>query len=529
MTFHLILDAWIPVTTSDGERLIAPAEIANPSVLGLAAPRPDFNGALLQFLIGLLQTACAPPDEDHWRDWLQHPPSKEKLEKLFSPLSDAFNLDGDGPKFMQDFSPLTGDTKPVSTLLIDAPGAQALRLNTDHFIKRDGVKKLCTSCAATALFTLQTNAPAGGAGHRTSLRGGGPLSTLVALDTQQQALEDTLWRRCWLNVLTIDEAKALSGNPELNTMESFFPWMGKTRTSKNKGDITTPQDAHPMQMFWGMPRRILLHWQHGSAVECDLCGAPTNSYCEEYTTQNYGINYEGAWQHPLSPHSTNKDGVLLPQHAQPGGMNYGYWLGLITAHDNHTPAQVVTTFVESNGEGRIPGAALRLHAFGYDMDNMKARCWYESTFPLFNLDESIRDAFVESTSQLIEAANHTAGITRGCIKDAWFKRPGDAKGDTTFLLEAFFSRTHADFFEHLQSLKALLSTGEADMPVREAWHRILCQAATGLFDYWTSRGDFESINPRRIAAAHNSLIKQLYGKKLRQTILNLPTRKEQAA
>lgn len=76
--------------------------IGNP-IVALDAPRPDFNGALAQFLIGLLQTVCAPADEDLWEDWLWSPPTPEMLAQRFAPLAPCFQLDGDGPRFMQDF------------------------------------------------------------------------------------------------------------------------------------------------------------------------------------------------------------------------------------------------------------------------------------------------------------------------------------------------------------------------------------------------------------------------------------------
>ena len=68
---------------------------------------------------------------------------------------------------------------PVGALLIDTPGANALRKNTDLFVKRGRIEVLSRAAAAIGLFTLSAYAPAGGAGIRTSLRGGGPLTTLL--------------------------------------------------------------------------------------------------------------------------------------------------------------------------------------------------------------------------------------------------------------------------------------------------------------------------------------------------------------
>jgi CRISPR system Cascade subunit CasA len=210
---NLIDDAWIPIRRKSGEEArIAPWGVTirygDDRIVALAAPRPDFNGALIQFLIGLLQTTCAPDSPHTWREWLHNPPMPEELRTKFQPVAYAFELDSKDQRFMQDTQlKLEGvkEATPIGALLIDVPGANTIQRNTDHFIKRSGVEKLCSSCTAAALFTLQTNAPSGGQGHRTGLRGGGPLTTLI--------LGDVLWQTAWLNVLESTAFLAYSGHP----------------------------------------------------------------------------------------------------------------------------------------------------------------------------------------------------------------------------------------------------------------------------------------------------------------------------
>ena len=526
---NLIESPWIPVRRESGESHIAPWQITDPDdpVLELAAPRPDFNGALLQFLIGLLQTACPPSDNDQWAEWLEQPPQPETLREKFLPFASAFELDGEGACFMQDFSTLTGDPKPISALLIDSPGAQTLKQNADHFIKRGGIEHLCPNCTATALFCLQTNAPSGGAGHRTSLRGGGPLSTLVALDPNGSNLKDDLWRACWLNVVETVAVSSLTNDIQHKALKDIFPWLASTRTSEEKtGVITTPMDTNPLQMYWGMPRRIRLDCAHTTEGNCDLCGNFSEKRISQYVTQNYGINYEGAWKHPLSPYLVNKEGVSLPQHAQPGGLNYRHWLGLVNSMTTSEPARVVREYVDAGR--KLDGEQLRLCVFGYDMDNMKARCWYETTFPLYTLDGAILERFTAYTDLLIQSATDTASMVRSCIKDAWFKRPGDAKGDTAFLVEAFLNHTETDFYASLKRLKDQLEAGGDGKDVPNAWHAVLKRTALKLFDYWTGRGDFGAVNPRRIAQANRKLNNWLRSKKLKQSLF-VSEDKEKAA
>ena len=169
---NLIESQWLPVRRQSGEALIAPWQITEPDdpVLALAAPRPDFNGALLQFLIGLLQTACPPENDEQWGEWLESPPSSEVLNHRFHSIAHAFDLDGDGPRFMQDALLLDEkDIKkvPITNLMIET--------NETHFLKPGTICSMCENCTASALFTLQTNSPEGGRGHFTSLRGGGRL------------------------------------------------------------------------------------------------------------------------------------------------------------------------------------------------------------------------------------------------------------------------------------------------------------------------------------------------------------------
>jgi len=518
MATNLLLDRWIPIRRESGYvGRIAPWQVteANDPIVALAAPRPDFNGALMQFLIGLLQTAAAPKDHDAWVDRLEEPPTPEELKARFIPIADAFKLDGDGPRFMQDFEDLDGEAKPISTLLIEAPGAQALRQNTDHFIKRGRLEALCPACTASALFTLQTNAPAGGAGHRTSLRGGGPLTTLVVMDPEGSKLPETLWRNLWLNVFDAKMLGGLSGNLAKTQRSDIFPWLSSTRTSEPKtGQATTPEDTHPLHVYWAMPRRIRIDWRECTDGPCDLCGDEREPLVTRYVTRNYGTNYEGPWQHPLSPHYIDaKTGLPMPVHAQPGGLSYRHWLGWVEGSDTLKPAKVVTAFQVDTGR-KLENEQLRVWAFGYDMDNMKARCWYEATFPLLLVpDEQLRREFSIRVQAMVDVANQVAGFVQSCIKEAWFKRPGDARGDTGFLKQAFFSQTETPFYGILNRLLEAIPASEEEIVLR-SWHEALRTAAMNLFDYWAGRGEVAFAEPRRIAVAHQKLRNLIHGKKL---------------
>ncbi len=530
---NLILDNWLHVRRASGAReMIAPWQITdgyddNP-IIALAAPRADFNGALMQFLIGLLQTAMPPEaaDDEDWLTWLEQAPAPEILKNKFQSFQYAFSLDGEGPRFMQDFDELQGDTKPIDALLIEAPGAQTLRNNTDHFNKRGGREALCPACVASALFALQTNAPGGGAGHRTSLRGGGPLTTLAIVDSRDRArLPETLWRNLWLNVLRKRDFESLTDGADRLAEHDIFPWLAPTRSSDSKhgGQDTYPGDVNPLQMYWAMPRRIRLDWENTCEGICDICGLESDRLVSQYATQNYGINYNGPWKHPLSPHRFDKkDNTPIPQHPQPGGMSYRHWLRFVAGEELGEAARGITAFNKRNPSGILQ---LRLWVFGYDMDNMKARCWYETTYPLYLLEEGVRAIFMARAQSLVSAASDVAGYVRSTVKEAWFKRPGDAKGDTSFLIEIFFQHTENNFFDLLRRLRDDLESGGDGIAVLNAWHGILKKGAIELFDYWAARGDVSVTNPRRIAMAHRKLLNLLHAGKIKKLLL-LPDKKE---
>ena len=172
---NLITDPWIPVLRRSGRDVIRPDEIADPDVLRPDWPRPDLNLACYELLIGLVYLAHPPNGSDD----RANPPDAAVLRLAMEPLAPAFNLLGDGPRFLQDLEPLDGEGSPPEMLFIDSAGDSTAKKNADLMVRRGRYEALSLPLAAMALYTLQAFAPSGGAGHRTSIRGGGPMVTLV--------------------------------------------------------------------------------------------------------------------------------------------------------------------------------------------------------------------------------------------------------------------------------------------------------------------------------------------------------------
>ena len=522
---NLLLDPWMPVRLRNGGRdWISPARLTDPDVVAFDADRPDFNGALAQFAIGLLQSATPVNSASEWRKCFKAPPTADTLKAWFAPIEYAFVFDGDGARFMQDRSLKGEEFSDICRLFIDSPGVSTEEKNKDHFVKRGRLDALCPQCAALALLTLQINAPSGGSGVRTGLRGGGPLTTLV---WHVASASSSLWHGLWLNVRERDSFVALSGDSVTAGQHLRFPWLTNITEIQKTDGATAPAQVHPDHVFWAMPRRIRLDLEHVSNGPCDLCARPSTGRVQRYVARKHGLNYEGAWEHPLSPYYEGKEG-WLPELMQPNGLGYRRWLTWVASAgvDAKRPrkrARVVAHALEHRGS-QI-GASLSLWAFGYDMDNMKARCWYESRIPLYGLADCTHDEqrVVEvEIGQYLAAAELAVYFLRSGVKDAWFG--ADARGDFSHIDASFWSATEAAFYRQLETrIAATRDAQKFDRFVAaELWLTLLKQAVMKLFDeVFVGAGAIERQHPRRSAQARRKLLSGLHGSKLRES-LGLP-------
>jgi len=533
---NLLNDPWMPVCDAAGQRhWITPDRLAEPQWRHFDADRPDFNGALAQFAIGLLQTTTDVENNIEWRRLFNSPPASGVLRQWFAPVVGAFELDGEGARFMQDFS-LGIDSvtlNDIGALLIESPGENTLKNNTDHFVKRDRIRVLCQGCAAMALFTLQVNAPAGGAGIRTGLRGGGPLTTLVL-----GPADGHLWHDLWMNVRDRPAFLAQGGDSAQNDGQRSFPWLGPiTQLQPEAGELAQAQ-VHPAHVYWAMPRRIRLQTNNMAAGACDVCDRTSDRLISAYGTKNRGLNYKGSWSHPFSPYYETKEG-WLPLHPQPGGLGYRHWLGWVLGASSDKSSIRVAQVVDRalSIPHRQTGGQLRLWVFGFDMDNMKARCWYESTLPLYGLSDCSRDtrqSIQAEVARWLSAAEMASTYLRGAVKDAWFS--GDARGKYGHVDVSFWGRTEAPFYHHLQVLIDTAGSGteQDELTAREAWYATLVRSVLSLFDQiFVGSGAIDRQNPKRISIAHKNLIRNLNGPKLRLAlglpVENLPPKTDRKA
>jgi CRISPR system Cascade subunit CasA len=471
LDFDLRVETWIPWRRRRSGVVWGPISMlvdglkGDDPVIAIASPRPDFDGALMEFLIGLLSVSLKPADEADWLKMWNSPPPPAAFQAALDALPDAFVLDAEkGPRFLQDFTPseLTDcDVLACDRLAMDSPGEQGVKLNKTLFVKPGRFAQLSRPSAAIALLTLQTYAPSGGQGNRTSMRGGGPLTTLA--DPRKgthgvHADEQPLWELLWINAETEDQCRNRAPSGGASAPERVFPWLAATYTSDDKKPAVTPARANVMQAYFGMPRRISLLFSKEGV--CDLTGRSDECVVTGFRMRNYGVEYTG-WIHPLSPHYLDKDTVWRPVHPQPGGVTWKDWpdMTLSRLDGSREPAGCVR--VAQKRAKRLDLPELRLCVFGYDMDNMKARAWISTVQPLLVTDNE-RTEDLEWLNllavSLVNATRLASAALNFAIKTAWYPRPEDAGADAVVARQELWARSEALFFNSLRTaLKAGLT------------------------------------------------------------------------
>lgn len=506
---NLLRDQWFPVIRKNGtEEKIAVCQLLdryhdNP-VMAFKTPRPDLRNALYQLLIGIVHVSAMPEDEEDWEDFFKNPYSAEEFSERLLTYADCFEINSEGPAFMQDYDLKDAKENPIFALFIGAPGENTIKENRDHFIKRRTIEKIDPYWAAISLYTLQTFAPSGGSGHRTSLRGGGPLTTILI-----PSQSSTLWQKIWLNVISKEETASIPGNFLLNKKENIFPWMKETKSNHKEESELYPKEVHPLHHFFGMPRRIRLIFSNQKGI-CDLTGEKCECLVSSFIAKNYGNNYKGVWRHPLNAYSYNNEPSLLSIKAQPGGVDYRHWLGLAVRSDKITPAEIIRLTRESEDrKSIIEKYGLSIWAAGFDMDNMKSRCWYESTMPVYPL--STKDAEIVSNfvQILIEEANKLSKNLRSAVKSAWFSSPKEVKGDMRFLDTAFWQNTESDFYSILDEKIGGLKDNALSVRLIDDWGNVLKTEAENLFNESALAQQEDGIDMKRVISARNKLEKKI--------------------
>ncbi len=504
---NLIEDIWLPIVRKDGKReKIAICQLLddysfNP-VMKLEAPRPDLRNALYQLLIGIVQVVATPEDEEEWMDLYKDPYDSKSFLELILTYKECFEIDTNGPAFMQDYRLENPNPMSLAKLFLDSPSDNALKLNKDHFIKRDTIRAIDPYWAAVALYALQTFTAGMGAGHRVGLRGGGPLTTIICLDPSC-----TLWQNIWINILSAGDIQSLPGDIAKVQKENFFPWMRETKTSVN-GEGLFAQECHPFHHYFGMPLRIRLLFEQGEGV-CDVTGNKSICLVTGIESIPHGNNYSGVWLHPLTAYRNpmnTKQSEPIPIKAQPTGVDYRYWGGLITSTDEETSSKNILVLRSSDYRREaLKETKSIVWAAGFDTDKGKTRNWYESTMPLYPLDIQTTKKVSEFVKGLIDNSSELCKELLFAIKSAWFNSPKKAKGDMSFIETSFWKDTESSFYDLIDTLVNNIDDNSVKNRLIDHWGLLLQREASRLFEENVLAQQEDGLNMRRIVSARRKL------------------------
>ncbi|WP_170975797.1 type I-E CRISPR-associated protein Cse1/CasA [Rhizobium sp. FY34] len=495
--FNLLSDKFFPVVTRLGARRWVAFEGLRQEdgdyPVAFDWPRGDLNIAAFEFAIGVLTLAYQPEDHGDWTA-IWRATSDIDLSERLTALSFAFNLAGDaqgrGPRFLQDLDPVEGDVNEIEALFIDTPGINGQKKNADLLTHRGRFPALGVQAAAIALYALQQFAPSGGAGNRTSLRGGGPMTTLLWPDRADTSSSAPLWRVLLANLPQVASGAGYLGDEDL---PRALPWLASTLTSQGKPPLEISQTdprAHSLQAFFGMPRRVRL--VTGGEGACSLTGE-VGPLVTGFVQKPWGVNY-GAWRHPLTPYRQAKE-TELPYTVKPKSSRFGYrdWVGAAIgrAEKVHAafPAEPVSALGARAETLRRDGyAACRLMAAGWAMNNMEAGTFLQSVQPLHLAeDETKAHELARLAIALADAGDAAASLLRSNLKLALFGDGAKTSTDSGVFEEAtdaFFERTDDAFHATLEAivLQDQASDQADDQKSRKRWLALIRRTALDLFD-----------------------------------------------
>jgi CRISPR system Cascade subunit CasA len=291
-----------------------------------------------------------------------------------------------------------------------------------------------------------------------------------------------------------------------------FPWLAPTRSADRFP--TTLADAHPLQVFWGMPRRIrLVFAENVDSHPCDLTGGVDPVVVTGWRQLKNGVKYV-AWDHPLSPsYKDMKAGGWIAQLAK-AGIGYRDWVAIAfgdAGAETRRPARCITNWRARSADVRQRS---RLLATGYHMvNNMKARAFIESEMPLPGTDPEAAETLAKLAQRLVDAAGIAASALRSAVRYARFTR--DTNIDTAPLAavyESFWAATHDRFFDLLPDNRS----GDWEAALDNAapiWRAVIKSTALRLFDEAAPLDPSAvSCNPRRIVEARRNLFGTLDGR-----------------
>ncbi len=502
MQFNLISDPWIPVVRQSGKRNLAcPAEISpfcSDPIVGIDGREVDWDMAITQFLCMLVQTACT-LDESYSPNWKL---SEQELQKAFDQYKDAFNLFGDGPRFMQVPTGLANqwdaeknpngkkgkkasddegsdeeDSGGLSSILACRETSDRGNAWVSTTTWSRTVSSLSVPAAACCLIASQFHAhsPNGG-NYKPSSRGqvsavfllqGKTLWETVAANlvyAQENAEDQYPPYLPWRQEYGVQHVQGASLVPPVT--EQTFLWMtpaDKFPARSTLGDRNNPptlcgplvDGTMPYSLFahmWGMA-----HWVHLDTPVLGTCGYFPD-LGEQPVILHVRVYSHPAWltsmvdggkpmSHPFALYfkypKEPKDGKLWGvQNIKGYRGSYRNWLSLTCAYGGESTWKSVPAL-----QNRKVVKGYTLGVSGMTTDGKAERFGFES-YQILDLDSlNVCLDYPEDAQTILDTVNARLKILKGALKTAWWPVKNPRIGEVDSWLD---QETYHKFKEILQ-------------------------------------------------------------------------------
>lgn len=335
---NLLRDPWVQVFQNGRPARATVREIlCGPSDFSIAARRDDTELATIQLLAAIAQCLHTPSDNAALRRLVAAPLASDVYDEASRLRADWFELNHAEKPFMQSRGVEAKEVTPVQKLFPGLPEGN----NHAFFNDAGEIGTACAPCVAVALFHQASNCPSFGGGFKGSLRGGSPITTLVAGST----LRETVWR----NVLTENHLAKLSVDARTVDLPTWVNPIvrGATLVAGSIGIVRG--------LFW-QPARIEIVWEEGSR-RCDACGLVSDLVSSGFRKEKFSYTLDGLWSHPHGPRVVKLEGSKLTEYYRSFTTEAPPWThlaGLVAEQDpgksrpGSVPAPVVSQALDAD-------------------------------------------------------------------------------------------------------------------------------------------------------------------------------------
>lgn len=285
----LLKDPWIPVRPDGGtgpfKWLTYEGLLCSEGTWQVSLPRDDLELACVQLLVCMTQVMFLPEDDGILRARLRAPLAPEEFADGVAPCTQWFDLDHPTQPFMQSRG-VKGEWTSVQKLLPGLPEKTSTSASAHCFFNEvSEVRQIGGPIAAIALFNQASNSPSFGGGFKGSLRGGAPITTLVAGSN----LRETVWR----NVLALSRVRERLPGYDVDFTRDQPTWV---RPIKRQETVHWNEIGLVRGLFWQPARVEMLRAAEVSA--CDVLGTERQPVYTGFRKQKFGFTVAGLWPHP---------------------------------------------------------------------------------------------------------------------------------------------------------------------------------------------------------------------------------------